>query len=165
ISKEDGQPVVPNEVGTVLLRGPNLFRGYWQNPEATKAAFAAGWFDTGDLGYRDTAGFLSLVGRKNDLIITNGFNVYPQVVERVINSCPGVRESAVVGIPDARRGESVLAAVVRADPQLDESRLRDHWATHLAGYERPATVVFVDSLPRNAMGKVLRGELRKQLAE
>ncbi len=163
VVREGGAPADVGEAGTVLVRGPNLFREYWRNPEATRAALAVGWFDTGDIGTLDPAGFLTLVGRKNDLIITHGFNVYPQVVERVINGCPGVRESAVVGVPDARRGERVLAAVVRDDPQLDERRLRDHWLAHLADYQRPSAVVFVDSLPRNAMGKVLRGELRTQL--
>ena len=112
--KEDGMLAGNGEVGAVQLRGPNLFREYWRNPEATQAAFASGWFDTGDLGSCDPGGFLTLVGRKNDLIITNGFNVYPQVVERVINECPGVRESAVLGVPDKRRGERVVAAVARA---------------------------------------------------
>src|SRR5262249_47771164 len=129
-------------------------------PEATSAAFATGWFDTGDLGSVDSAGFLTLAGRKNDLIITNGFNVYPQVVERVINECPGVKESAVLGLPDDRRGERVAAAVVRSDPTLTEGALRAHWTEHLVDYQRPATVIFVDDLPRNALGKVLRRELR-----
>jgi malonyl-CoA/methylmalonyl-CoA synthetase len=164
VVRDDGTPSAAGEAGSVRVRGANLFREYWRKPEATREAFATGWFDTGDIGQLDAAGFLTLVGRKNDLIITNGFNVYPQVVERVINSCPGVRESAVVGIPDPRRGESVLAAVVREDPKLDERRLRDYWTAHLAGYERPATVVFVDTLPRNAMGKVIRSEIRKQFA-
>jgi malonyl-CoA/methylmalonyl-CoA synthetase len=159
------------EVGAVQLRGPNLFREYWNKPHETLAAFSpllpgeglgvrAGWFDTGDLGFRDAAGYLTLVGRKNDLIITSGFNVYPQVVERVINDCPGVRESAVVGVPDARKGERVVAVVVRADPTLDEHRLRAFWSERLVDYQRPRSVVFVDALPRNAMGKVVRRELR-----
>src|SRR5439155_9940406 len=152
VARENGASAGAGEAGAVLVRGPNLFREYWRKPEATREAFATGWFDTGDIGQLDAAGFLTLVGRKNDLIITNGFNVYPQVVERVINACPGVRESAVVGVPDDRRGERILAAVVRQDPLLTERRLRDHWAEHLAAYQRPTTVVFVDSLPRNAMG-------------
>jgi len=164
VVRDDGAPTAAGEPGSVRVRGPNLFREYWRKPEATREAFASGWFDTGDIGQLDAAGFLTLVGRKNDLIITNGFNVYPQVVERVINACPGVRESAVVGVPDIRRGESVLAAVVRETPQLDESQLRDYWTAHLAGYERPARIVFVDDLPRNTMGKVLRGELRNRFA-
>jgi malonyl-CoA/methylmalonyl-CoA synthetase len=164
IAGDDGGPVAAGEVGTVLLRGPNLFREYWRNPEATRAAFASGWFDTGDLGRCDADGFLTLVGRKHDLIITNGFNVYPQVVERVINDCPGVKESAVLGVPDDRRGERVTAVVVRADPGLDEHRVKAHCGEHLVDYQRPATVVFVDDLPRNALGKVLRRELRERLA-
>ena len=144
------------------LRGPNLFRDYWRRPEATREAFASGWFDTGDLGSRDENGFLTLVGRKNDLIITNGFNVYPQVVERVINECPGVRESTVVGVPDRRRGERVVAIVVRNDETLTDRTIRGYLREHLVDYQRPADVVFVAGLPRNAMGKVLRRELRDQ---
>lgn len=161
---ENGQPVVQDEVGSVQLSGPNLFRSYWRRPDATREAFASGWFDTGDLGFRDSGGFLTLVARKNDLIITNGFNVYPQVVERVINECPGVRESAVVGIPDLKRGERVVAAVVRADETLSERSLKTYLGERLVNYQRPASIVFVASLPRNAMGKVLRRELRDQLA-
>jgi malonyl-CoA/methylmalonyl-CoA synthetase len=160
IARDDGTPAPPGEAGPVLLRGPNLFREYWRNPEATRLALGSGWFDTGDLGTLDSAGFLTLVGRKNDLIITSGFNVYPQVVERVLNECPGVRESAVFGLPDDRRGERVAAVVVREGPTLDERRLRSHCAERLVDYQRPSTVVFVEALPRNAMGKVLRRELR-----
>jgi malonyl-CoA/methylmalonyl-CoA synthetase len=156
--------VAEGEVGTVLLRGSNLFREYWRNPSATSAAFATGWFDTGDLGQLDARGFLTLVGRKNDMIITNGFNVYPEVVERVVNDCPGVKESAVLGMPDDRRGERVTAVVVRDDPTLDERRVKAHCAEHLVDYQRPSMVVFVDDLPRNAMGKVLRRALRDRLA-
>lgn len=149
-----------NGVGAVQLRGPNLFARYWNKPDETQAAFASGWFDTGDLGFLDANGFLTLVGRKNDLIITNGYNVYPQVVERVINDCPGVRESAVLGVADPRKGERVAAVIVRGDPALTEERLRAFWSERLVEYQRPKAVIFVDSLPRNAMGKVLRRELR-----
>jgi len=150
-----------DNVGAVQLRGPNLFREYWNKPDLTRDAFASGWFDTGDLGSLDDAGFLTLVGRKNDLIITNGYNVYPQVVERVINECPGVAESAVLGVPDERRGERVVAVIVRADSTLDEDRLRSNWCARLVDYQRPRNVMFVDALPRNAMGKVLRKDLLK----
>src|SRR5262249_58050037 len=160
---DDGTPAAPGQAGSVQLRGPNLFRQYWRRPDATREAFASGWFDTGDLGTRDERGFLTLVGRKNDLIITNGFNVYPQVVERVINECPGVRESAVLGVPDKRRGERVIAAVVRADEALSEQGLRAYLAERLVDYQRPASIVFVPELPRNVMGKVLRRELRDEL--
>ncbi len=163
IATSAGEAAAPGEVGSVLIRGPHLFREYWRKPDLTRAAFETGWFDSGDLGCRDGAGFLTLVGRKNDLIITNGFNVYPQVVERVINECSGVSESAVVGVPDDRRGERVVAVVVRGDPSLDEAQLRAHWNERLVDYQRPLTVLFADSLPRNAMGKVLRRELREQI--
>jgi malonyl-CoA/methylmalonyl-CoA synthetase len=163
--KEDGTPAGTSEVGAVQLRGPNLFREYWRNPEATREALAFGWFDTGDLGSRDAGGFLTLVGRKNDLIITNGFNVYPQVVERAINECPGVRESAVLGVPDKRRGERVVAAVVRSDEMLSVRALKAYLSERLVDYQRPADILFVAALPRNSMGKVLRRELREQLTD
>jgi malonyl-CoA/methylmalonyl-CoA synthetase len=165
VAREDGTPASPGEPGSVLLRGPNLFREYWRKPEATRAALGSGWFETGDLGTLDEAGFLTLVGRKNDLIITSGFNVYPQVVERVLNECPGVRESAVVGLPDDRRGERVAAVIVRDDPALDERRLRSHCAERLVDYQRPTTIIFLEALPRNALGKVLRRELRDLLVK
>jgi malonyl-CoA/methylmalonyl-CoA synthetase len=160
VGRDNRTPATTGEIGTVFLRGPNLFREYWGKPDATRAAFADGWFDTGDLGVKDAAGFLTLVGRKNDLIITNGYNVYPQVVERVINECPGVKESAVVGVPDPRRGECVVAIVVRTDPDVGEDRLRVYWSERLVDYQRPLTVMFVDALPRNALGKIMRRELR-----
>jgi malonyl-CoA/methylmalonyl-CoA synthetase len=160
---KDGQPAAANEVGSVMIRGPNLFREYWRNPEATRVAFASGWFDTGDLGSLDPLNFLTLVGRKNDLIITNGYNVYAQVVERVLNACPGVAEAVVLGVPDARRGERVSAVLVRSDPALDEERVRDHCALQLVDYQRPLDILFVDALPRNPLGKVLRRELQANI--
>src|SRR4029077_8817949 len=147
-------------VGAVQIRGPNLFREYWNKPDATNEAFATDWFDTGDVGFLDANGFLTLVGRKNDLIITSGFNVYPQVVERVINECTRVRESAVLGVPDERKGERVVACIVRSNPTLDEDRLRAFLRDRLVDYQRPKDIRFVDALPRNAMGKVSLRELR-----
>jgi malonyl-CoA/methylmalonyl-CoA synthetase len=165
VRRDDGSPAPAGEVGTVLLRGPNLFREYWRQPEATRAAFAGGWFDTGDLGALDARGYLTLAGRKHDLVITSGFNVYPPVVERVLDACPGVRESAVLGVPDARRGERVVAVVVRDDPTVDERTLRGFCAERLVDYQRPHEFRFVADLPRNSMGKVLRREIRAQLEE
>lgn len=158
-----GERLPIGEVGAVRVRGENLFREYWRNPDATAKAFASGWFDTGDLGSFDADGFLTLAGRSTDLIITSGYNVYPQVVERAVNECPGVRESAVFGSPDPLRGETVAAAVVRSDPALDEDGLRAFLATRLVDYQRPRVFVFVSELPRNAMGKVPAAELRKLL--
>jgi malonyl-CoA/methylmalonyl-CoA synthetase len=162
LAPAEGAAVGAGTVGRVYVRGPNLFRGYWQRPEATRQAFAGGWFDTGDLGMLDDTGFLTLVGRSNDLIITNGYNVYPPVVERAINGCAGVRECAVFGVPDARRGEQVVAVVVRADSALDEAKLMAELGERLVDYQRPRTVIFAEELPRNAMGKVLRRVLRDQ---
>lgn len=156
-----GHSLPVGEVGAVRVRGSNLFREYWRNLDATAKAFAAGWFDTGDLGSFDSNGFLTLAGRSTDLIITSGYNVYPQVVERAVNECPGVRESAVFGLPDPLRGEAVAAAVVRSDPKLDERGLLAFLATRLVDYQRPRVFLFVDELPRNAMGKVPAAELRK----
>jgi malonyl-CoA/methylmalonyl-CoA synthetase len=165
IARPDGQPAEVGEVGAVLVRGPNLFREYWRNPEATRKAFATGWFDTGDLGAVDERGFLTLAGRSNDLIITSGYNVYPPVVERVVHACPGVREAVVAGLPDEVRGERVVAFVVRDDPALDEARLLAFCALRLIDYQRPRQVFFVDALPRNALGKVLRRDLVQRAAK
>lgn len=158
-AEEPNQGTPRDDASTVWVKGPNLFAGYWNNPSATAAAFTDGWFDTADLGSLDEHGFLTLVGRKNDLIITNGFNVYPPVVERILDACPGVGESAVFGVADARRGERVMAAIVRADPGLDEAAVRRFLTDRLVDYQRPARIVFVDELPRNLLGKVLRREL------
>lgn len=163
VATGDGAEANVGEVGSVIIRGPNLFREYWQNPEATRAAFANGWFDTGDLGSRDERGLLTLVGRQHDLIIVSGYNVYPQVVERVLGECPGVRECAVFGVPDRQRGESVAAAIVRSDAALDEPRLRAWIGDRLIHYQQPRAYLFLEALPRNSLGKVLRRNLRTQL--
>jgi malonyl-CoA/methylmalonyl-CoA synthetase len=159
---EDGTAATIREVGSVWIRGANLFCEYWNNPDATRAAFRDGWFETGDLGSVDEHGFLTLVGRKHDLIITHGFNVYPAMIERILNECPGVRESAVVGVPDSRKGERVVAFLVREDESLDEARVQAFCRERMTDYQRPGEIVFVDQLPRNAMGKVLKRELRDQ---
>jgi len=162
---DDGAAAATGEVGSVQICGPNLFRRYWNKPEATEAAFASGWFETGDLGSRDEAGMLTLVGRKHDLIITSGYNVYPQVVERVIGECPGVRECAVLGLADTKRGERVAAAIVLADSNLDATAIRAWCSERLVHYQQPKEVLFVESLPRNSLGKVLRRELRELFAK
>ncbi len=159
--RDDGSPAAVGEVGAVQIRGPNLFRSYWNKPEATQTAFASGWFETGDLGFLDAAGFLTLVGRQHDLIISSGYNVYPQVVERVLGECPGVRECAVLGLPDQQRGERVAAAIVRSDSQLDEAALRAWCSERLVHYQQPKSLLFVESLPKNSLGKILRRELRE----
>jgi malonyl-CoA/methylmalonyl-CoA synthetase len=143
----------------ILVRGPNVFPGYWEQPDATRAAFdAEGWFATGDIGGFDADGYLSIVGRSKDLIISGGYNVYPREVEDVLRGYPGVADVAVVGTPSDEWGE-VVTAVVVADGPLDADALLDYAAGELAPYKRPRSVRFVDELPRNALGKVLRHEL------
>jgi malonyl-CoA/methylmalonyl-CoA synthetase len=149
-----------SEAGEVKIRGETLFSCYWNKPEATGKAFdGEGFFGTGDLGYLDKDGFLTLVGRKDDLIITGGYNVYPPVVERVINGFLGVKESAVFGIPDLKKGEQVAAAVV-AGGSLDIDELRRYCRQRLVNYQCPLRFERLDSLPRNTMGKVLKRELK-----
>lgn len=164
ITRPDGTVADREEVGAVHIRGPNIFRTYWQRPEATEAAFKTGWFETGDLGKVDELGFLTLVGRQHDLIIVSGYNVYPQVVERVLGECPGVAECAVLGLPDEQRGERVAAAIVRDDPALDVVRIKSWVSERLVHYQQPKSLLFVDALPKNSLGKILRRELRKQFA-
>ena len=147
------------EQGDILVRGPNVFPGYWRRPDATTEAFAAdGWFRTGDVGAFDPDGYLRIVGRSKELIISGGFNVYPREVEDVLLGHPGVVEVAVVGVPSDEWGE-VVTAVVVADGPVAEAALLEHAAAQLAPYKRPRRVRFVDALPRNALGKVLRHEL------
>lgn len=156
----DGSPIA----GEVRIRSTYLFSEYWKKPEATAAAFdGEGFFLTGDIGARDADGFLTLLGRKSDLIIVDGENVYPAMVERVLNAFDRVRESAVIGLPDARRGERVVAVVV-PNGTLGVRELQRHCAEKLAPNQRPAQLEIVDALPRNTMGKVLKRVLRDRYA-
>jgi malonyl-CoA/methylmalonyl-CoA synthetase len=151
-------------VGEVLVKSPNLFHHYWRNPEASREAFdEKGFFRTGDLGYFDEDGFLFLVGRAKDLIITSGFNVYPPVVERVINEFPGVKESAVIGVPDPLKGEKVMAVIAAGPNEYpDIAELKKHCREKLVNYQCPVYFEIVQELPRNTMGKVLKRELKEK---
>lgn len=158
----EGKEVPRGEVGEVWVKGKNVFKGYWQMPEKTAEAFAGEWFKTGDLGYFDTDGYLFLVGRARDLIISGGMNVYPKEVEAVIESLPGVEEAAVVGLPDADLGERVTAFIVpRAGETISPEAVISLCRQKLAAYKCPRQVYILDQLPRNTMGKVLKSELRK----
>ena len=160
------EPVPSGEVGEIEVRGPHVFPGYWNQPDATGESFDEdGWFRTGDLGYVGEDGYFVISGRKKELIITGGYNVYPKEVEEVLEGCPGVAEVAVVGLPDPEFGEKVIAAVVRSDPALTEERLVGFCREGLAGYKKPRRVEFVGALPRNALGKVLKHEVREKLIE
>ncbi len=159
----EDRDVAPGEVGEVIARGPTVMLGYWRNPEATAEALRGGWMHTGDLGYRDERGYLFLVDRRHDKIVTGGENVYPSEVEHRLLEHPGVAEVAVVGYPDERWGEAVGAAVVPAPgATIDVEALRAHCRTTLSGYKVPKQIVVVPSLPRTATGKLRRRDLREQ---
>jgi malonyl-CoA/methylmalonyl-CoA synthetase len=163
----DGRILGPGEPGEVQIQGPNVFAGYWRMPEKTKEEFTAdGWFHTGDVGQWSADGYLSIVGRAKDLIISGGYNVYPKEIELVIDALQGVLESAVVGVPHSDFGEAVTAVVVQHDDAaLDEAAVIAHVKSHIANYKVPKRVVFVKELPRNAMGKVQKNVLRDQCSE
>jgi len=143
----------------IEVRGPNVFDGYWQQPAATAASFTDGWFATGDVGAFDADGYLRIVGRRKELIISGGFNVYPREVEDVLRRHPAVTDAAVVGLPHAEWGEQVVAAVEGTAAAADLDALRDLTRAELAPYKRPKRIVVVDALPRNALGKVIRAEV------
>jgi long-chain acyl-CoA synthetase len=152
--------------GEVLVRGDTVMAGYWRNPEATAAALRDGWLWTGDIGTLDADGFLTLKDRSKDLIISGGSNIYPREVEEVLLTAHGVVEVSVVGAPDAEWGESVVAFVVaRPGPPPTEAALDAHCLEHIARFKRPKRYVFVDALPKNHYGKVLKTELRARLRE
>ena len=165
VADDGGEPLAAGGTGTVEVRGPNVFLGYWQLPAATAAAARPdGWFVTGDVGSLDAEGRLTLAGRASDLIISGGFNVYPKEVELVLDQAPGVDESAVIGLPDPDLGEVVVAVVVPGTgAEVDPAALLAA-CDDLARFKRPRRVVVVDELPRNAMGKVQKAVLREQLA-
>lgn len=161
-----GRPLPPGEVGLIEVRGPNVFQGYWRAPDITAAEFRSdGFFMTGDMGAFDSEGYLSIVGRSKDVVITGGLNVYPAEVESALDDLPGVVASAVIGVPHPDFGEAVVAIVVPA-PQAGpaEDSLRSALRTRLAGYKIPKRVILVADLPRNAMGKVQKNILRKDHA-
>ena len=154
----------PEEVGEIEVRGPHVFAGYWRRPDATGESLGAdGWFRTGDLGSVSEDGYYTITGRAKELIISGGYNVYPREVEEVLENCPGVAEVAVVGLPDEEYGEKVAAAVVRDAPDLEAKKVIDFCREDLAGFKRPREVVFVDELPRNALGKVQKHLVREGL--
>jgi malonyl-CoA/methylmalonyl-CoA synthetase len=163
VEPETGVPLAPGEIGMIEVKGPNVFGGYWRMPEKTVAEFRPdGFFVTGDLGQIDERGYLRIVGRGKDLIISGGFNVYPKEVETEIDALPGVVESAVIGAPHPDFGEGVAAVVVKEKgAPIDEATLIAALQGRLAKFKLPKRVIFVDDLPRNAMGKVQKNLLRE----
>jgi long-chain acyl-CoA synthetase len=155
-------PPGPDNVGEIVIRGHNVFKGYHGNPAATAEAMRDGWFHTGDLAYRDDEGYLFVVDRKKDMIIRGGFNVYPREIEDVLHTHPAVMDAGVIGAPDERLGEEVVAFVVLRAPAAPEE-LVAHCKERLAAYKYPRRVVVVEDLPKGPTGKVLKSELRRYL--
>ncbi|HYH27315.1 MAG TPA: AMP-binding protein, partial [Actinomycetota bacterium] len=159
---EEGEDAVGGDPGEIVVRGPNVFAGYWGKDEESSEVLHDAWLHTGDIAYRDDDGYLFLVDRKKDLVIVSGFNVYPKEVEDAILAHPKVEECTVLGVADERTGEAVRAlVVVRAGERLTEEELREHLASRLARFKQPAQIEFVDSLPRHVTGKVVRRRLRR----
>jgi malonyl-CoA/methylmalonyl-CoA synthetase len=163
---DTGQDLPPGEIGMIEVKGPNVFKGYWRMPEKTAAEFRPDdFFITGDLGKMDERGYMHILGRGKDLVITGGFNVYPKEIEDEIDAIPGVFESAVIGVPHKDFGEGVTAVVVRSkEAAVDEQTILAALDGRLAKFKQPKRVVFVDDLPRNTMGKVQRNVLREKFA-
>jgi acyl-CoA synthetase (AMP-forming)/AMP-acid ligase II len=162
---EAGSDVDPGVPGEIIVRGDQVLSGYWRNPEATAASFTDGWFHSGDVGRWDEDGYLYIVDRKKDMILTGGENVYPREVEEVLYRHPAVIEAAVVGAPDPKWGEKVVAVIAaRPGHEVSGADLVAFCRQEIAGYKRPRHVAFIDALPKNASGKVLKRELRDQIA-
>ena len=162
IADETGAPVAEGEIGIIEVKGDNVFQGYWQMPEKTAESFRPdGFFITGDMARLDADGYVTIVGRDKDLIISGGLNVYPKEVEALIDAIDGVVESAVIGCPHPDFGEAVVAVVVRSDENLAAESVQAPLSDALARFKQPKEVIFLDALPRNTMGKVQKAELRK----
>ena len=163
ILNDDGMEVPLGEPGEIAVRGPQVMAGYWQRPDETaKSMTADGYFKTGDVGVMDERGYVKIVDRKKDMIIVSGFNVYPNEVEDVVSSCPGVLECACIGVPDANAGEAVKVFVVRKDPNLTVEQIREHCKHELTAYKKPKYIEFRDELPKTNVGKILRRQLRDE---
>lgn len=164
VQGEGGQRLPAGEIGGIQVQGPNVFSGYWRMPEKTAEEFTAdGYFKTGDVGQVDKDGYLTIVGRSKDLIISGGYNVYPAEVESAINALPGVAESALVGVPHPDFGEVGVALVIaRPGAALDAGQLVAALKAQLANFKIPKQCFVVNELPRNTMGKVQKNLLREQ---
>ena len=164
---DEHTPATTGTVGAIQVRGPSIFSGYWRMPEKTREEFTSdGWFITGDVGYLDVNGYLTIVGRSKDIIISGGYNVYPAEVESFINELPGIAESALIGVPHTDLGEAAIAIVIKSRDSdctktTSETAIIDILKTRIANYKVPKFVAFLDELPRNAMGKVQKSELRQ----
>jgi malonyl-CoA/methylmalonyl-CoA synthetase len=166
IIDDAGEALSADEIGGVEVTGPNVFKGYWRNPEKTAAEFCDdGFFKTGDVGRIDKQGYLHIMGRDKDMIISGGMNIYPKEIEELIDQLAGVQEAAVIGLPHPDFGEAVAAVVVRSDKSCDAESIIQSCRDDLASFKCPKSVFFVDELPRNTMGKVEKAKLRKTYSE
>ena len=162
IQDDDGHFLKPNEPGEVCVRGGNVMLGYWKQPEETAKVMRGDWLLTGDIGYLDADGYCYITDRKKDMLLVNGINVYPRQIEEIIYQFPNIKEVAVIGVPDERRGEQSVAYVVPADgTDFSEHDLLTHIRAQLADYKVPRRIIRMDALPRNATGKILKTALRK----
>ncbi len=164
VLRTDGRPAPAGEIGEIVCRGDAVMSGYWRNPDATLATLKDGWLYTGDMGSFDARGFLTLRDRSKDVVISGGSNIYPREVEEVLLEHPGVAEACVVGTPDAEWGEVVVAFIVGTGDSADPAALDAHLLARIARFKRPKRYEFVDELPKNSYGKVLKRELRARLA-
>jgi long-chain acyl-CoA synthetase len=161
---EEDREVGDDELGEIVLRGPNIFKGYFKNPDATAKAFANGWFHTGDIGYRDADGFFYIADRKSDMIIRGGETIYPREIDDLLYTHPAVAHAAVIGVPDDLYGEEVAAFIVlKDDASTTADEIIAFCRQHLADYKCPKTVHFVDDIPKGPTGKLLKRELAKLL--
>ena len=161
IQDDDGKLLAQGEVGEICIRGPQVMKGYWQRPEETaKTITPDGWLRTGDIGKMDERGYFYIVDRKKDMILVSGFNVYPNEIEDVVATLPGVLEVAAVGIPDDKSGEAVKLVIVKKDPNLSIDDVKAHCRAQLTGYKQPKIIEFRMELPKTNVGKILRRELR-----
>jgi len=165
VRDDAGRELPVGETGEICIRGGNVMLGYWNQPEETAKVLRDGWLYTGDVGNRDADGYFYITDRKKDMLLVNGINVYPREIEEVIYQFPGVKEAAVVGVPDPRKGEQPVAFVTIAEGRtLDEKALQQFIRGKLADYKLPKQIILLPALPRNATGKILKTELRKQVA-
>jgi len=162
---ELGEEVPAGEVGELIIRGPNVMKGYYKLPEESSVALRDGWLYTGDMATMDEEGYFFIVDRKKDMILVGGYNVYPREVEEVLYKHDHVTEVAVIGVPDPNLGESVQAFVVVDDSDVTEEELTRYCAEHLAKYKVPASIEFLEELPKNTTGKILRKNLREQVTQ
>jgi acyl-CoA synthetase (AMP-forming)/AMP-acid ligase II len=163
VVRDDGQEVAPGEIGEIVMRGPNVMLGYWKQPEASAETLRGGWIHSGDLATVDEDGYIYIVDRAKDMIITGGENVYSTEVEGALYKHPAVLEAAVIGIPDERWGERVHAVVVlKPDQQVDPTELSEFCRRHIAAFKIPRSVEFTDALPKTGSGKIQKSAIREK---